>query len=225
MKNTPKPFLALLIALDIVLPLLSLLHLATVLLGDRKDLSFAIIEVALAFLVCLVLTLAFVASGSVNLLYTDNAVKYRIGQLVVKSIPYSRIEGASIETAVEPKYHTPYKDYRHETKRAHATLVLYESDVSYRHCVMPNSTYPLHSRARLNALCDDFLKTDDLQILLAKTSATVYITEEIASLYKSELAQILDRFPNRFVVVYFDEIDKQIKRTDYATYADYLKRL
>lgn len=225
MKNTHKSFRTLLIALDIVLPLSSLLRLASVLLGDRKDLTFAIIDTVLVFLLCLVLTLAFVTSGSVNLLYTDTAVKRRIGQLVVKSIPYSKIEGASIETAVEPKYYTPYKDYTDENRRVLATLVLYESDVSYRHCVTPSSTYPLHSRARFNALADDFLKVDDLQTLLEKTSVTIYITEKITALYKSELAPALDRYPYRFTVVYFDEIDKRIKRDYYSAYTDYLKRL
>jgi hypothetical protein len=52
-------------------------------------------------------------------------------------------------------------------------------------------------------------------MILKKTNAKIYITEQILSLYKEILDEFLACYPERFIVAYYDQADGAEKKISY----------
>lgn len=64
------------------------------------------------------------------------------------------------------------------------------------------------------------LNTKHLEILLNKTNAHVYISEQILKAHKDELKEMLDTFSDRVTVAYYDHTEKEEKKALYTLVRD-----
>jgi len=65
------------------------------------------------------------------------------------------------------------------------------------------------------------LNANHLAIILNKTNALVYISEQILKARKDELKEILDNFSDRVTVAYYDKTEKEEKKAPYTAVKDW----
>ena len=65
------------------------------------------------------------------------------------------------------------------------------------------------------------LNTNHLEVLLNKTNAFVYISEQILKSHTDELKEILDSFSDRVTVAYYDIIEREEKEAPYTVVKDW----
>lgn len=204
--------------LNLILSGIVLILLAVGLFWNHENMANFVMLAILTFFLIFIITAFWYAETLFNVYYDDTVIIKRWGKIAYKKIPYTIIEGASIECAVWYPYHIPYRDEQGKVK---ATFILYKSDISFRSCVKSTSCYHVRSSARLNVLCDDFLNIEHLKILLYKTAISFYITEQILSLYKDDLSPLLKQYSTRFIVAYYDENENAERKLSYEQFLLY----
>ena len=204
--------------LDLILFGMAVTFVAIGLFGHRENMSNFIMLAIVTFLLIVIITAFWYVAELFNVYYDGTVIIKCWGKIAYKRIPYTKIEGASIECALQYPYQIPYRDEQGKIK---AALILYQSDISFCSCVKSASCYHVRSSARLNVLCDDFLNIEHLKVLIDKTLISIYITEQILLLYKEDLSPLLEQYSTRFIVAYYDENEKTERKVSYEHFLLY----
>ena len=149
--------------------------------------------------------------------FEGTAILICLGKLVLKRIPYERVQGATIECAVSQPFRYPYLD---REGKARAVLTLCRSEISSSSDIKSDSVINWFDH-RHDALCCDLCYEKHLKILLDKTPIKVYITESMLTLHNDLLYDALQAYPERFVVACFD---KTTQKEQHMPYPEYLLR-
>lgn len=170
----------------------------------------------MSFCCACIVTLFWCVTSSFNVHYDNSEILKKWGKITYKRIPYSKIEGASLECAVCHRYNIPFRD---QDKKEKAALVIYQSNISFVSCVCSNSCYPMRSNARMNVLCSDFFNMESVQALLDKTCVDIYITEQMLLLYKHDIMELIEQRPKRFIIAFYDLVSKTEKKLSYDLFS------
>ena len=197
--------------------LLSSLCILLAFFGSRSTLELVVTLCCISLFSSLFLTLMYCISDLFNCLFADNEIKVRWANLTYKRIPYSKIEGITVEGAVGYRYKIPFRD---KSKKQKAALVLYESNVSFLEDIKSNSECTKPFPSLVNALCGSFLEEKDLQILLDKTTLPIYVTEQMLTLHQEKLKKILSSSPDRFIIAYYDRLGGIEQKMPYPKFVD-----
>ncbi|MBQ7338474.1 MAG: hypothetical protein IJW40_08495 [Clostridia bacterium] len=151
-----------------------------------------------------------------HLQYNDDMIEKKWGRIAYGRIDYSGIEGVSIERAVgNAPYHIPFRDPNHKLK---SVLTLFHIDKYISNEVLSDSYRTVYFSGRFNFLGSDFLNLDHLELLLNKTGALIYITEQMYMIYRDYLYEIICKHPNRFIIAYYDPVDKMEKKAPFSQF-------
>lgn len=195
---------------------IALILVGTAFFTEPQFTSDLLLLAVMSLLCACVVTFFWCVKSLFNVQYDISEILKKWGTITYKKIPYSKVEGASLERAVCYRYNIPFRD---QQKREKAVLVLYQSNISFVSCVCSDSCYPVGNCARTNVLCSNFFNVESLQALLDKTYVDIYITEQILSLYKDNIMELIKQNPKRFIVAFYDSVDRKEKKLSYDLFS------
>lgn len=155
---------------------------------------------------------------SLNYTFEDDKINKLYGKFIIKQIFYNQIRGITIVETIYRYGATPVLD---ENKNQVATLLLYNYNMC--HCVTSARRYIVGS-GEFGLLYHAVLNVSNLQMLLKKTNLSIYITEKIYLLHNELLDEILNCFPDRFIVSYYDKYRGQERKSPYKEYCFYAQK-
>lgn len=146
--------------------------------------------------------------------FSDTGASVCLGKAVLKRIPYEKVAGATILRAMSYPYLGSYWDSECKER---GVLTLYQSNCSFLHGLNSKAGIVCHGY-NMNALCYDLSYAEHLSILLEKTAACIYVTEQMLALHKELLMPTLQVSPDRFFVAYLDKSSQKEKIIPYNEY-------
>lgn len=163
------------------------------------------------FIIACILVI-YVSKSGFKCKYLDSEIRLYWFGWNYKKISYAKIKGIDIRVAVD-RHSFPIKDIN---GRQMAVISLYASEYSFRQSIKPNSyiCIPYKTNNMITCSC---LSVYDLCNLLKNTELDIYITEEVMTLYKNELNEILIQNPLRIRIV-CSSVDKQTIIVSYNHY-------
>ena len=197
---------------------IALILVGTAFFTEPQFTSDLLLLAGMSLLSAYIVTSFWYVKSLFNVHYGVSEILKKFGKITYKKIPYSKVEGASLELAVAYRYNIPFRD---QHKKEKAVLVLYQSNMSFVSCVCSDSCYPIGNShcVRTNVLCCDFFNMESLHALFDKTDVDIYITEQILSLYKDNIMELIKHNPKRFIVAFYDSIDGKEKKLSYDLFS------
>ena len=196
------------------LTLVALITVVYLLVGEEFLESMCIISGALMLSVIWI-TLLVLGFEQYNSFFDNTQIKAMWGKLVYRKLAYTEITAICICGAT---YSHPFPPIRDKKKHQKALIVLFNEYFSPK-CIDSNMTsvYP----PRLLNSCSSFLNKDNLLTVIKKTELPIYVTGKMLDLYGDQMVDVLNAYPNRFIVAYYDKIKSCEKQAPYPIYQLY----
>ena len=196
------------------LTLVALITVVYLLVGEEFLESMCIISGALMLSVIWI-TLLVLGFEQYNSFFDNTQIKAMWGKLVYRKLAYTEITAICICGAT---YSHPFPPIRDKKKHQKALIVLFNEYFSPK-CIDSNMTsvYP----PRLLNSCSSFLNKDNLLTVIKKTELPIYVTGKMLDLYGDQMVDVLNAYPNRFIVAYYDKIKSCEKHAPYPIYLLY----
>ena len=161
------------------------------------------------------ITLLFLEFEQYNGFFDNTEFKAMWRKSVYKKLAYTEITTICICGATYSYRFTPIRD---KNKLQKALIVLFDEYFSPK-CIDSNTTY-IFPPSWYNS-CSSFLNKDNLLILIEKTQLPIYITEKMLELHSDQIVDVLNMYPDRFIIAYYDKLKSCEKQTPYPFYQLY----
>ena len=194
--------------------LVTLITVVYLLVGEEFLESMCIICGALMLSVIWI-TLLVLGFEQYNSFFDNTQIKAMWGKLVYRKLAYTEITAICICGAT---YSYPFRPIRDKTKHQKALIVLFDTYFSPK-CIGSNMT-SVYPPGLINS-CSSFFNKDNLLAVIKKTELPIYVTGEMLELYGNQMVDVLNAYPDRFIVAYFDKENSCEKQAPYPIYKLY----
>ncbi len=199
--------------------LLSAVLLAVCFVAARDDLPYVAVICAALVIPFVLILLIVCAADAVCYKLEKDGIRKTWASLTLKRIPYERIGCVAIMGAIHQPGYTPVLD---KDKKPCAAMLLYPDDIYHSFTSKQRHFFHL---GHIGLLYQDELDAVALDVLLTKTDVPVYITESMLTVHREKLNGLVCRFPDRFLVAYYDRRREHERKLPYQEYILYIKEI
>ena len=188
--------------------------MAFFMIQDREYFWLLFIVCSLIVFSTLLSFIAYFAQHMFSVHFGDENIQQKWGAKTLNRLHYADIKGVLIEaTRRDDCFSTRYD----KNKKPWACMVLYKiEEFEFRKLIFSKSNSSLMIPPDACACCE--LNIDGLRQLMEKSTAIVYVSEQILMSYERELSDILDVFYTRVVVAYYDTATNSEKKAPYKDF-------